>query len=165
VSRIARYALILVVLLGLSCNLITQPISDVQNLAGTAQSLGSQAPDFATMMANSTGMPSIPGMPDTSACLNVTGTPSATWNDVPIMTDATAGKEAGSGLYCYTTPSAAADVKTFYDDKLAALGWTSSFAAPAMGDFGVLTYSKDPHTLLISIVRNDNVSLVSLVLQ
>jgi hypothetical protein len=173
VSRVPKFLMfVLPVLLILSCNLVTQPISDVQNLAGTAEAMATQGGGpLETAMATPSEMPGfmstmIPGgVPDVSQYLNPSGKPAADWNGLPIMPQATAGQEFSSNTYSFEVDATAADVQSFYDDKLKALGWTQPFSLGIGSEGGEMLFTKDNNILSVTITPSDNGVVVVLELQ
>ncbi len=135
-SRLSKFLLVtLVVVFMLACNLVTQPIKDAQNLAGTAQSLATAMP-IQTLQKG-----------------------------IPIMTQATVGQEfSKNNTYSFKAPVTIKEVQDFYNEKLTALGWTQSFNLPSEGDAGLMVFQKDNNTLTITITSSEGSAVVLLTL-
>ena len=159
-SRINKIPyLVVLVLASLACGLITNPINDAQNLAATAKAMASSMP-IQTLEA----LPS--SMPDMNQYLNPTGTPVSQWNNVPIMSQATAGEEFNKNTYSYKASGVTAtDVQTFYNAQMKTLGWTSSFSAQGGSQTGTMLFTKDTSVLSITVTTEDQDVLVLLILQ
>ena len=168
------FKLLLVAVLGifiLACGLISNPISDVENVASTAQAFASEMP-LETVQAFTTNLPmetieALPSMiPDVASYFDPTGTPVDEWNGIPVMPAATAGEEFSESTYSYTVPSSTTDVQTFYTQKMEELGWTSSFSFPVSGEGGILVFQKENElaTITIALDQNDSNS-VDVILQ
>jgi hypothetical protein len=84
------------------------------------------------------------------------GAPVADWNNIPIMTDATAGQEYSAASYSFSTPSTASAVKDFYDSKLKDLGWSSLLGSQVSDQGGFLLFQKDSAFLTITIATNSD---------
>ncbi len=104
-------------------------------------------------------------MPEVGQYLNPTGKPVSNWNDIPIMTQATAGQEFNKNTYSFKAAASATDVQTFYTDQLKALGWSTSFSAQGGGQGGVMFFTKDSKVLTITITSSSNSVVVLLILQ
>ena len=156
-SRLSRVLLlILLAAAGLACSLITAPISQVQNLASTAEAVATSFPS---------AIPSLPSIPDVTAYLHPTGTPASEWNGVPIMPQATSGQEFTKSTYSYRVPlMSQAEIESFYDGKLQALGWTSEFSASTGAHGGILVFRKDANVLTITVAEAEQGLVVLLVL-
>ena len=161
-SRLFKF--LLVAVLGtfiLACGLISNPFSDVENAASTAQAFASEMP-LETVQALTTNIPmetieALPSMiPDVGSYFDPTGTPLDQWNDIPVMPQATVGEEFGESTYSYTVPASAPDVQIFYNQKMEELGWTSSFSLPVSEEGGILVYQRDSEFITITIVPDQN---------
>ncbi len=131
-SKFYKFTLLVVLVAAtLACGL-TNTVSQVQNLASTAQAIGTS-------------------MPDVSTYLNPTGQPASNWNNVPIMPQATAGQEFNSTTYSYKIDANVADIQTFYGDQMKTLGWSSGFSAQGGSQGGVMLFTKDNNVLTITI--------------
>lgn len=186
-SRLSKVlALVLVIAFVLACNTVTKPITDVQNVASTAQSFATSMPDIAsTMQSIATDMPlstleaipsEFPGletaMPDFANMFNPQGKPVSEWNGIPIMTEATQGQEFSSTNYSFAVPSTTTtkDIQNFYDAKLKDLGWSSMFGSTVSDQGGLLIYQKDNSLLTMTIApstsgNSDRVVNLNLVAQ
>ena len=159
-SRLSRFMFIvgLVVFL-LACNFVTQPIRDAQEVVNTVQSVASAMP-LETLQAIATNMPVSTleavssAIPDLEKMFNPQGTPVTDWNNIPIMSDATAGEEYSDTSYSFATPSTASAVKDFYDSKLKDLGWDTLFDSQVSDQGGLLLFQKDNALLTITIATN-----------
>ena len=161
-SRLTKFLLGSVIsMFILSCGLITRPITYVENAASTVEALASSMP-VETIEAFTTAIPlqtieALPSaIPDVGNYFDPTGTPVDQWNDIPVMPEATVGEEFGESTYSYTVPAAATDVKTFYEQKMEELGWTSSFSLPVTEEGGILLYQKDDDFVTITITPDQN---------
>jgi hypothetical protein len=158
-SRLPRIGLLsILVLAGLACGLISNPISGAQNFASTAQAFASAIPS---------GFPSgIPNMPDITRYLSPTGTPAKEWNGVPIMAQAKAGEEFDKNTYSFRASGiTAADVQTYYSDKMKSLGWSSTFTTLAGSEGGVMVFTKGASNLTITVAPADQDTVVLLIQQ
>ena len=141
----------------LACNLVSGPISEVENAASTAESFATSIP-LETIESIATTIPmqtleALPSeIPDYGNYFSPEGTPVEQWNDIPIMPEATVGQEIDENTYSYTVPLAASDVQAFYDQNLEALGWTSTLGFQPSEDGGILLYQKDSEFLSITMV-------------
>ena len=148
----------------LACSLVTGPINQVENTASTAESFASALP-INTIEALATSIPvqtieALPStIPDYENYFSPTGTPVEQWNDIPIMLQATVGQEFDDNTYSYTVPLPASDVQAFYDQKMEALGWTSSFGFQPSEEGGILVYQKDSEFLTITMVADQDGSV------
>lgn len=180
-SRFTKYLILsLVLLFILACNAVTQPIEDVQNLAGTAQSfatsmpvetlqaLASQIP-VETLEALPSAIPSLEALSTSMAGLgdmfNPQGTPVSEWNGIPIMPQATSGQEfAETDTYSTKVNASLTEVQDFYNNQLTSLGWTSLFNSPAEGEGTVQVFQKGESLLTITIMTVEDSVLVMLTL-
>lgn len=158
------YKLLLVTVLALfilACGLISNPLSDVQDAASTAQAFASEIP-LETIQAFTTNIPmetieALPSLiPEVGNYFDPTGTPVDAWNGIPIMPQATVGEEFGDTTYGFTVPASAKDVETFYTQEMEALGWTSSFSLPVTDEGGILLFQNESDFLTISITLDQN---------
>jgi len=161
-SRLSKILLGFVVsLFILACNLVTGPISEVENAASTAESFASAIP-VETIESIATTIPiqtleALPSeIPDYGNYFSPEGVPVEQWNDIPIMPEATVGQEFDANTYSYTVPLSASEVQAFYDQNLEALGWTSSFGFQPSEEGGVLLYQKDSEFLTITMVADQD---------
>ncbi len=168
-SRFYKFTLIAVLVLAtLACGLITNPINQAKGLASTAEAVASSMPvETLQAMASSvpSGVPNIPNVGDVGNYLNPTGKPASNWNNIPIMTQATAGQEFNKNTYSFKVSGVVAtDVQAFYDEKLKALGWTSAFNFQGSGLGGVMMYTKGSQSLTITVTANENKDLIVVLL-
>lgn len=157
-SRLSRLMLLsALVTFGLACGLISSPVSQVQNFASTAEAIATSIPS---------SIPKIPSIPDVSGYLNPTGTPASDWNGIPIMPQATSGQEFTKSTYSFKSPlMPQAEVESFYDTKLKALGWTSEFSASTGAQGGIQVFSKEGQVLTITVAKTDQDMVVLLILE
>src|SRR5437867_4149566 len=155
-SRLSKFLLVIVVVVFiLACNFVTQPIKDVQNIAGTAQSFATALP-VETLKALTTQVPiqtlkALPSaLPDVEKFFNPQGTPVETWKDIPIMPQATAGQEFNDSTYSFKINVTAKEVQDFYKDKLAALSWNQTFSLPGETDSAIMVFQKESSFLTIT---------------
>jgi len=162
-SRLFKLLLVAILALFiLACGLVTGPISDVENAVSTAQAFASDIP-VETIEAFTTALPvqtieALPSMlPDVENYFDPTGTPVDQWDGIPVMPEATAGQEfSESSTYSFTVPVPAADVQAFYNQKMAELGWSSTFSFPVSDEGGILSFTKDDSLLIITITPDQN---------
>jgi len=159
-SRLSKFLLLVTLIIFiLACNTVTKPITDVQNVASTVESVASALP-VETIQAFATNMPIqtlesvASAIPDFGNMFDPQGAPVTDWNNIPIMSDATAGQEFSSTSYSFATPSNASAVKDFYDSKLKDLGWGSLFGSQVSDQGGLLLYQKDNALLTVTIATN-----------
>lgn len=158
-SKVARFALLSVlVVTGLACGLISNPISGAQNFASTAEAIASSIPS---------ALPSgVPNIPDVTKFMNPSGKPVADWNGIPIMTQAKAGEEFDKNTYSFRASGiTATDVQTFYTDKLKAAGWSTTLSTVAGSAGGLMIFSKGSSVLTITIAAADQDMVVLLITQ
>jgi hypothetical protein len=105
-SRLSKVlSLTVVIVFLLACNFVTQPINDAQDLARTAQALGTAIP-VETLQALPSLIPAetlqaLPSSVPTFEAIatqfgnyfDPQGTPAQEWKGIPIMPQATAGQE------------------------------------------------------------------------
>jgi hypothetical protein len=171
-SRLFKLLLVAVLaLFVLACGLISNPISDVQGAASTAQAFASAMP-VETLESLTTALPvqtieALPSaLPDVGEYFNPTGTPVDEWNGIPIMSQATVGQEFGENTYSYIVPATATDVQSFYNQKMEELGWTSPFGFQATEEGGIMIFQNEDAFLTITIVPNqDDSNSVDVLLQ
>jgi len=189
--RHAKLALISSIALAVvACSLSSVPVPAVQDLVTTAEAVATTIPGTgdaaatsihstveaaatsipATVEAVTTSIPSIepslPGIPDISGFLDPTGTPAGEWNGIPIMPQALAGQEFTKSTYGYKVPVMdQAEIETFYDQRLGALGWKSEFTASTGQHGGFLVFDKDSKILTVTVTERDQGLLVLLILE
>ena len=179
-SRLSKFLSLTVVLMFiLACNFVTQPLNDAQNLAQTAQALGTAIPietlqalpsAIASLIPEET-LQALPSAAPTLGALATTlgditnpqGAPAQEWRGIPIMSQATVGQEfSDTNTYSFKANVTTTDVQNFYTTQLSDLGWTQPFSIPVEDQGGILTFQKDNSTLLITITFSEGVSTVLL---
>lgn len=165
----------------LACNFITQPFRDAENLAETAQAIGSSIPmetlqalpsaiPAETLQALPSLVPSLEAfatsMPDIGNILDPQGTPVQEWKGIPIMPQATAGQEfPESNIYSFKANVTSQEVQDFYEEKLAALGWTQPFDIPnESGEVSMILFQKGSNALTIMVMSSEGSTVVTLTL-
>ncbi|HSA99893.1 MAG TPA: hypothetical protein VLE49_04530 [Anaerolineales bacterium] len=158
-SRLSKFlTFTVVVLFLLACSLVPQPGRGAENLAKTAQAIGSAIP-AGTLEALGTSMP------DLENAFNPQGTPVQEWKGIPIMPQATAGQEfANKDAYSFKADVTMKEVQDFYGEKLAALGWKQPYDIPSEGDAGLMIFQKGSNILTIAITSSEGSSVVILTL-
>ena len=173
----------LLVLFVLACNFVTQPVKDVQNLAGTAQAIGTAIPieplqalpsaiasviPAETLQAIPSAAPTIEALATVFRDItNPQGTPVQEWNGIPIMPQATVGQEFNENdtkIYSFKANATAKDVQDFYKGQLTPLGWKEPLDMPVGTEGGIMTFQKDNSTLIITITFSEGTVLVMLTL-
>jgi hypothetical protein len=154
----------------LACNFVTQPVRDVENLAETAQSIGSAIP-IETLQALPSAIPAetlealATNMPDFGNILNPQGAPVQEWKAIPIMPQATVGQEfSENNTYSFKANVTPKEVQDFYNEKLTALGWNQPFDVPIEGDAGIMVFQKGSSVLTVTITSSEGSSVVVLTL-
>jgi len=168
-SRLTKsISLTILILFILACNTVTQPIQDVQNLAGTAESFATALP-IETLKAVASQIPAetlqaLPSaLPDIQGFFDPQGTPVSEWMGVPIMSQATAGQEfADSNTYSFKVDATIKEAQDFYNAELPKLGWSSAFALPGNDTAAVLAFQKDNSFLTVTITNVNNSTVVVL---
>ncbi|HUH97320.1 MAG TPA: hypothetical protein VLZ89_08190 [Anaerolineales bacterium] len=170
-SRLFKFGLLsTLILFSLACGLITNPLNQAKGLAATAEAIATANP-VSTLEALPSSMPlstleALPSsMPELGQYLNPTGKPVSTWNNIPIMTQATAGQEFNKNTYSFKADATAADVQTFYTNQLKALGWSSPFSAQGGGKGGVMVFTRNSNVLTITVASSGSGVVVLLVTQ
>ena len=92
---------------------------------------------------------------------DVTDKPLDSWNDVPIMTQATAGQQVDDTRYAFRVPEDSGTIESFYKDSLTSLGWSL-----ADSRFMGLEFTKGKLTLLVTLAPDNDLQsyVVTLVL-
>ncbi|RPJ28404.1 MAG: hypothetical protein EHM33_04600 [Chloroflexi bacterium] len=180
-SRLSKFLAITVVVgFLLACNFVTQPVRDVENLAETAQSIGSAIP-IETLQALPSAIPAetlqalpslaptleafVTNMPDFGNILNPQGAPVQEWKAIPIMPQATVGQEfSENNTYSFKANVTPKEVQDFYNEKLTALGWNQPFDVPIEGDAGIMVFQKGSSVLTVTITSSEGSSVVVLTL-
>lgn len=179
-TRVSKILMVsIVILFVLACNFVTQPIKDAQNLAGTAEAIGSAIPietlqalpsaiasviPAETLQALPSSAPTIEALATQFGnTLNPQGAPVQEWKGIPIMPQATAGQEfSESSTYSFKATVTTKEVEDFYNEKLTALGWSQPFNLPGGAEGGLMTFQKDNNTLIITITSSDGSVVVLL---
>jgi hypothetical protein len=176
-SRLSKFLMVLgLIVFVLACNFVTQPIRDVQDIAGTAQSFATALP-VETLQALASAIPAetlqaLPSMVPTLQALatdfgnffNPQGAPVAEWNGIPIMSQATAGQEFDTNTYSFKVEVTAKEVQDFYNAQLTDLGWTQPFSMPGGADAALMLFEKDDKTLTITVAPVESSVVVLLTL-
>lgn len=179
-SRLNKFiSLTILVLFVLACNFVTEPIRDVQNVAGTAQSIASALPmetlqALASQVASQVPVETLQALPSAVPTIeafatefgdlfNPQGTPVQVWREIPIMPQATAGQEFDGGNYSFKVNVTSKEVQDYYNAELPKLGW-AEFSAPVQGDTVVMIFSKGSNILTINITSSETETLVWLLL-
>ncbi len=165
-SRLSKFLFVAaLVVFALACNLVTQPINDVQNLAGTAEAIATSMP-VETLQALSSAVPTFEALasaiPDFGKYFDPQGTPAAEWNGIPIMPQATAGQEFDEKTYSFKAKVTVQEVYDFYNQQLVSLGWSQSVSLPATDAGGLLGFSKEDTVLTITVTTVNDATLVLL---
>ncbi len=155
----------------------TQPATPAIGATGTQAAIAATPSNTPISMqaAFATGTPraSVPGMPapfgnlsNISQYFNPVGQPVQSWKGIPIMPQATAGQEFQSGsVYGFKATATIADATSFYQSKLAALGYSSFMPGPSTGSAGTgsdaihnsfLYYLNGPQMVLVYIASYDS---------
>lgn len=168
-SRFNKFlSLAILILFILACNTVTGPISDAQNLAGTAQSFASALP-MATLQALASEIPvetlqALPSaaptieaiasqLPDFNSYLDPHGEPVSAWNDIPVMSQATAGQEfTDTNTYSFRVDATVEDAENFYKDELPKLGWNAlPFGSTSTDTMAFMVYQKENNILNVTV--------------
>jgi hypothetical protein len=180
-SRLNKFiSITILVLFILACNFVTQPIEDVQNVAGTAQSIASALPmetlqALASQVASQIPAETLQALPSVAPSLEALattfgnmfdpqGTPVEAWREIPIMPQATAGQEFDGGTYSFKANATVQEVQNYYNEQLAGLGWDQTFSSPADANGAVMLFSKDSSILTITIASTEGSTVVILAL-
>lgn len=155
----------------LACQAISRPISDIKDVAGTAEAIATKAIEMSTQTAplatafSSTDEPpavSTLFAPDgtsiPSGIFDPQGVPAATWKGIPIMPEALAGEEV-QGMYSFRVNASLKEIHDFYAAALPPLGWSSMFATQEMP---IEVYSKENQVLTITITEGEGSAVVLL---
>lgn len=179
-SRISKVlSLSMVIVFLLACNFVTQPFSDAQNLAETAQSVTTFIPvetlqalpsvipsviSEETLQALPSALPTVEALAtDFGNSLDPQGTPVQEWRGIPIMPQAVAGEEfPENDTYSFRVNATAQEVQEFYNQELGALGWTQPFEVPLESEGGFLFFQKDESVLTVFITPSEGSIVVLL---
>ena len=152
----------------LACNFVTQPIRDVQDIAGTAESFATAMP-FETLQALGTAFPieTLGALPTQLSqfgnFFDPQGTPAAEWNGIPIMPQATAGQEFDTANYSFRYSGTVKEASDFYSaDALGAVGWSPMINMGGDEQSALLIYQKDDHIITFTITNMNDGSIVVL---
>lgn len=170
-SRLSKYLLLsILIVFVLACATVTQPIEDVQNIAGTAQSFATALP-VETLKALASQVPvetlqALPSeMPDFEGYVNPQGTPVSEWKGIPIMPQATAGEEfTDTPTYSFKADATVQEAQDFYNTQLVDLGWSSFFSLPSDANGAIQAFQKDNNILTVTIADVNGSVLVILTL-
>jgi hypothetical protein len=161
-SRLLKILLLAVLALSiLACGLISNPLSDVQEAASTAEAFASSMP-VETLESLTTAIPmqtleALPSViPDVGNYFEPSGTPVEEWNGIPVMPQATAGEEFGETTYGYTVPATATDVQAFYTQEMEKLGWTSPFGFQASEEGGIMFFQNENDFVTITVTPDQS---------
>jgi len=167
-SRITKILLlVLLVVFTLACNAIDQQVNQVEDLAKTAEAIGTAIP-IETLQALPSAIPMetleaiSTSMPDFGNMFDPQGEPVAEWNGIPVMSQASAGQEHDANNYSFKFTGTVKEATDFYNGELVKLGWTSMFSMPGNENGAVLAFQKDNDILTITIVSTDNSTVVLL---
>ena len=179
-SRLTKFlSLTVLIVFLLACNFVTQPLNDAQNLAQTAQALGTAIPietlqalpsviasviPEETLQALPSAVPSLEALAtNIGNMFDPQGSPVPEWNGIPIMPQATAGQEfSENSSYSFRFTGTTQEVQDFYTEQLTPLGWSQPFSFPVEAEGGILTFQKDDSTLLITITASEGSVVVLL---
>lgn len=174
-SRIRALILLIPVLaFVLACQAITRPFNEIQDVAGTAESMATQAIEMATQAAplnplatafsgtDEAPAGSTPFAPDGTSIpgnlFDPQGVPAADWQGIPIMPEAVAGEET-QGMYSFRVNASLKEVHDFYAAALPPLGWSSLFAGQ---ELPIEVYSRDNQVLTLTITEQEGGTIVLL---
>jgi hypothetical protein len=163
----------------LACNFVTEPIQDVQNVAGTAQSIASALPmetlqALASQVASQVPVETLQALPSAVPSLeafatqfgdlfNPQGTPVQVWREIPIMPQATAGQEFDGGSYSFKVNATSEEIRDYYNAELPKLGW-EALNLPTQGDAVAMMFLKGSNNLIITVAPSESEMVVLLVL-
>ena len=167
-SRTRKILLLtMLVVFTLACNAINQRVEQVEDLAKTAEAIGSAIP-IETLQALPSAMPVetmeafATSMPDFGNMFDPQGEPVSEWNGIPIMEAATAGQEHDANNYSFKFTGTSKEAVDFYNDQMVKLGWTALFSMPGSDSGAVLAFQKDSSVLTVTIVTTDAETVVIL---
>jgi hypothetical protein len=171
-SRTSKILLLtMLVVFTLACNAINTRVNQVQDVAKTAEAVGTaiaSAVPIETLQALPSALPmqtleAIPSaLPDFQSMFDPKGTPVSEWNGIPIMPQATAGQEADANNYSFKFTGTTKEATDFYNDQMVKLGWTSMFSMPGSDSGAVLAFQKGDAVVTLTIVTTDNSTVVVL---
>lgn len=167
-SRMSKILLLtMLVVFTLACNAINQRVQQVEELANTAEAIGSAIP-IETLQALPSALPQetieaiASEMPDFGNMFDPQGEPVSEWKDIPIMTQATAGQEHDANNYSFKFTGTTQEAVDFYNAEMVKLGWSSMFSMPGDANGALLSFQKGNTILTITIVTTDNSTVVVL---
>src|SRR5690349_10333768 len=184
-SRLSKFlSIIVLIVFLLACNFVTQPLNDAQNLAQTAQALGTAIPietlqalpsaiasvvSQETLQALPSAMPTLEALasslPDFGNMFDPQGAPVQEWRGIPILPQAIAGQEfSENNTYSFKANVTAKEVQDFYNEKLASLGWSQPFSLPIESEGGLMVFRKDQDSLAVTITPSEGSVVVLLVI-
>jgi hypothetical protein len=159
--------LVILVVFTLACNAINQRVDQVEDIAKTAEALGTALP-IETLQALPSVIPQetlqavASEIPDFGNMFNPQGDPVAEWNGIPIMSQATAGQEHDANNYSFKFTGTTKDAVDFYNAEMVKLGWTTMFSMPGNESGAVLAFQKDNEVLTVTVVTTDADTVVVL---
>lgn len=161
--KLRRYLIVIPLLIFImACQLISSPVQQVQDVAGTAAAiatqggmLGTQISGFTTSIPPIASVIPIPsGLPEVAEDMfNPKSPPLSEWNGIPVMPQASAGDET-EGVYVYRITATSEEIQDYYKTKMADLGWESSFSLPVAGT-AMLIYTKGEQVLTVTIMPSE----------
>ena len=170
-SRLSKYLLLFTVIVFiLACNTVTKPIQDVQNVAGTVESVASALP-IETIQAFATNMPvqtlesAASQIPDFANMFDPQGEPVKEWNGVPVMPQATAGQEfPDTKTYSFKATATVKEAQDFYNDMMSKAGWSPMISMPGDANGAILVFQNDGKIVTITITAQGDTLVVLLTL-
>jgi len=167
-SRTSKIALlIMLVVFTLACNAIDRRVDQVEDIAKTAEAIGSAIP-IETFQALPSALPmetleALPSaMPDFTSMFDPKGEPVAEWNGIPIMSQATAGQENDANNYSFKFTGTVKEAVDFYNGEMSKLGWSPMFSMPGDENGAILAFQKDNGILTVTVVYTDGTTVVLL---
>lgn len=172
-SRLTKILFLTMILIFvLACNVIGQPLEQVQDIAGTAQSIASAIP-IETLQALPSLAPSLEALAPTAEAFatklpnfgnyfDPQGTPVSEWNEIPVMAQATAGQEFDTNTYSFKATATVKEVQDFYNAEMAARGWEQPFTMPGEAETAIMLFQKDDSILTITITSFEGSTVVLL---
>ena len=167
-SRTTKFFLLtMLVVFTLACNAINQQVQQVEDIANTAEAIGTALP-IETLQALPSVIPQetieavASEMPDFGNMFDPQGEPVSEWKGIPIMAQATAGQEHDANNYSFKFSGATQEAVEFYNTEMVKLGWSSMFSMPGDANGALLSFQKDDTILTITIVTTDNSTVVVL---
>jgi hypothetical protein len=161
------FLLTMLLLVTLACNAINQQVDQVQDIAKTAEAIGTALP-IETLQALPSVIPQetmeavASEMPDFNSMFNPQGSPASEWKGIPIMSQASAGQEVDANNYSFKFTGTTKEAVDFYNAEMIKLGWTTMFSMPGNDNGAVLAFQKDNDVLTITVVTTDTNTVVVL---